>query len=119
MHSHPSEEPIWPTILSSERPNGMVIGAGQTGMLSIGQAPSISGQTFKKPAAHSLPSPPPGMPEPDPGMPEPDPGMPDPDPGMVGSAVTVPDPPDPPMVVAPASSTEAFWIFPLPFFMAK
>ena len=55
-------------------------------------------------------------PEPDPGMPvhpepvgipvhpEPDPGMPDPDPGMVGSAVTVPDPPDPPMVVAPAAT---------------
>ena len=37
-------------------------------------------------------------------MPEPDPGMPDPDPGMVGSAVTVPDPPDPPMVVAPAAT---------------
>merc|ERR1719239_456298 len=100
-------------------------------MLSIGQAPSISGQTFRKPGAHSLPYPPPGipeppgipdppgMPEPDPGMPEPDPGMPDPDPCMVGSAVTVPDPPDPPMVVAPASSTVAFWIFPLPFFIAK
>merc|ERR1712037_1089642 len=39
-HSHPSFEPIWPIVLSSERTKGMVIGAGQTGMLSIGQAPS-------------------------------------------------------------------------------
>merc|ERR1719318_1979034 len=52
-HSHPSLEPIWPTILSSDRPMGIVIGAGQTGMLSIGHAPSISGQTFKNPGAHS------------------------------------------------------------------
>jgi len=33
-HSHPSLEPIWPIILSSERTKGMVIGAGQTAMLS-------------------------------------------------------------------------------------
>merc|ERR1719174_2309103 len=96
-HSHPSFEPIWPIVLSSERTKGMVIGAGQTGMLSIGQAPSYSGQTFRKPGAQSPPPyPPPGIPDPDPGMPvhpEPDPGMvgmpviPDPDPGM-----PVPDP---------------------------
>ena len=36
-HSQPSSEPIWPIILSSERPMGMVMGAGQTGMLSMGQ----------------------------------------------------------------------------------
>merc|ERR1719350_1824788 len=69
-HSHPSSEPIVSIILSSERTKGMVIGAGQTGMLSIGQAPSHSGQTFRKPGAQSpAPYPPPGMPEPDPGMP--------------------------------------------------
>merc|ERR1719174_3651660 len=118
-HSHPSFEPIWPIVLSSERTKGMVIGAGQTGMLSIGQAPSHSGQTFRKPGAQSPPPyPPPGIPDPDPvgipvhpepvGMPvnpEPDPGMvgmpviPDPDPGM-----PVPDPgnpdPDPGSTVA-------------------
>merc|ERR1711863_221752 len=69
-HSHPSFEPIWPIVLSSERTKGMVMGAGQTGMLSIGQAPSHSGQTFRKPGAQSPPPyPPPGIPEPDPGMP--------------------------------------------------
>merc|ERR1719331_3192462 len=115
-HSHPSFEPIWPIVLSSERTKGMVIGAGQTGMLSIGQAPSYSGQTFRKPGAQSPPPyPPPGIPDPDPGMPvhpEPDPGMvgmpviPDPDPGMPvpdpdpGSTVAVPDPEPKGMVVA-------------------
>merc|ERR1719331_3325248 len=104
-HSHPSFEPIWPIVLSSERTKGMVIGAGQTGMLSIGQAPSHSGQTFRKPGAQSPPPyPPPGIPDPDPvGIPvhpEPDPGMPvhpEPDPGMVGMPV-IPDP-DPGMPV--------------------
>jgi len=87
-HSHPSSEPIWLIILSSERTMGMVIGAGQAGMLSIGQVPSHSGQTFRNPGAQSPPYPPPGMPDPDPGMPvhpEPDPGIPvhpEPDPGM-------------------------------------
>merc|ERR1719458_1300442 len=123
MHSHPSFEPIWPIVLSSERTKGMVIGAGQTGMLSIGQAPSHSGQTFRKPGAQSPPPyPPPGIPDPDPvGIPvhpEPDPGMPvhpepvgmpvnpEPDPGMVGMPV-IPDP-DPGMPVPePVGSTVA------------
>merc|ERR1719339_457720 len=87
----------------------MVIGAGQTGMLSIGQAPSHSGQTFRKPGAQSPPPyPPPGIPDPDPvGMPvHPEPvGMPvnpdpDPDPEPVGSTVAVPDPDPTGMVVA-------------------
>merc|ERR1711934_97762 len=116
-HSHPSFEPIWPIVLSSERTKGMVIGAGQTGMLSIGQAPSHSGQTFRKPGAQSPPPyPPPGIPDPDPvGIPvhpEPDPGMPvhpepvgmpvnpEPDPEPVGSTVAVPDPDPKGMVVA-------------------
>merc|ERR550532_2775794 len=82
----------------------MVIGAGQTGMLSIGQAPSLSGQTFRKPGAQSPPPyPPPGIPDPDPvGIPvhpEPDPGMPA-DPEPVGSTVAVPDPDPKGMVVA-------------------
>merc|ERR1719412_686272 len=62
-----------------------------------------------------------GMPDPDPvggmgGMPDPDPvpGNPETEPGMVG--IPVPDPPDPKgMVVAPASSTVAFWSLPFPF----
>ena len=126
-HSHPSLEPIWPTILSSDRPMGIVMGAGQTGMLSMGHAPSISGQTFKNPGAHS-PYPPPGMPDPDPvggiggipeppgpvgGIPDPEPpgpvgmpvpGNPDPDPGTVAMVgIPVPDPPIG-MVVAPAET---------------
>merc|ERR1719174_2754660 len=94
-HSHPSFEPIWPIVLSSERTKGMVIGAGQTGMLSIGQAPSHSGQAFRKPGAQSPPPyPPPGIPDPDPvGMPV----IPEPDPG---STVAVPDPDPKGMVVA-------------------
>merc|ERR1719222_1186630 len=103
-HSHPSLEPIWPTILSSERTKGMVIGAGQMGMLSIGQAPSISGQTFRKPGAIPV-------------HPEPDPGMPDPDPGMVGRAVAVPDPDPKGMVVSPVEPATAvtFPTLTLPF----
>merc|ERR1719339_343849 len=113
----------------------MVMGAGQTGMLSIGQAPSHSGQTFRKPGAQSPPPyPPPGIPDPDPvGMPvHPEPvGMPvnpEPDPGMVGmpvipepdpgSTVAVPDPDPKGMVVAVVEPPTAV-TFPtliLPFF---
>merc|ERR1712088_870245 len=100
-------------------------------MLSIGQAPSHSGQTFRKPGAQSpAPYPPPGMPvhpEPDPGMvgmpviPEPDPGMPEPDPGNpdpvpVGSAVAVPDPDPKGMVVSVEPATAVtFPTLTLPF----